>query len=59
MQFKKLEDGSCDLIFSDEEIEIINKNKKFSFTAEGLKQFGGELIGMANHFASVFVKQAK
>lgn len=59
MQFKKLKDGSCDLIFSDEEIEIINKNKKFSFTAEGLKQFGGELMEIVKHFASVYVKQDK
>ena len=44
MQFKKLEDGSCDLIFSEEEIKILNKNKKITFTAEGLRDFGNNLV---------------
>ena len=27
MEFRQFEDGSCDLIFTDQEIEILNKNK--------------------------------
>ena len=36
--------GSCDLIFDKEEIEIINKHKKICFTAESLNQFGNILM---------------
>ncbi len=37
-------DGSCEMIFSDEEIKTLNKNKKIYFTPEALKSFGNCLM---------------
>jgi hypothetical protein len=31
MRFNQKENGDCDLIFSEEEIKILNKNKKNNF----------------------------
>jgi len=36
--------GECDIIFSKEEIDIINKNGKIILTAEGLRDFGNNLV---------------
>ena len=44
MRFNQKENGDCDLIFSEEEIKILNKNKKITFTAEGLRDFGNNLV---------------
>ena len=44
MQFKQnTEDGSCDIIFNEKEVEIISKNKKLHFTPEAFKHFGNAL----------------
>ena len=51
MKFRQSkEDGSCDLIFSDEEIESLNKNKKLHFTPETLKTVGNVLVHMVGTF---------
>lgn len=47
MIFKQNEDGSCDIEFSKEEIEILNKKRKLHLSNEALNQFGTELIKMA------------
>lgn len=45
MRFEQnIKDGSCEMIFSDEEIKILNKNKRLYFTPEGLKSFGNCLM---------------
>jgi len=44
MIFKQYENGSCDIEFSKEEINIINKNKKLHLSDENLKHFGNNLI---------------
>jgi|TARA_Y100000114_G_scaffold38649_1_gene34377 hypothetical protein len=58
MKFRQSkEDGSCDLIFSDEEIESLNKNKKLHFTPETLKTFGNVLVHMVGTFNSNFKEE--
>tara|TARA_R110000796_G_scaffold201944_1_gene318206 strand:- start:302 stop:526 length:225 start_codon:yes stop_codon:yes gene_type:complete len=44
MKFDQKENGECDLIFNDKEIEIIKNKKKLIFTAEGLRHFGNNLV---------------
>jgi hypothetical protein len=48
-------DGSCEIIFSEEEIKIIKENKKIYFPAETLKKFGDVMYRMVwdwhNHFS--------
>jgi hypothetical protein len=47
MQFEQSKkDGSCDIVFSDEEIKVLNKYKKLHFTAESLNTFGNCLMKM-------------
>lgn len=57
MEFRQFKDGSCDLIFTDQEIEILNKNKKFTMTAEGLKQFSNNLVNIVGLFTLKFSKK--
>ena len=43
MIFKQYEDGSCDIVFSKEELKVITK-KKCIHLSEGLRHFGNNLI---------------
>ena len=49
MIFKQYENGSCDIIFSKEEIESINKKECIHLSDEALKNFG-------NHLMNIIVK---
>jgi len=44
MKFKQYENGSCDIEFSEEEIHIINQNKKIHLSDESLRHFGNMLV---------------
>jgi hypothetical protein len=44
MKFKQHENGSCDIEFSEEEINILIKNKKLHLSDEMLKHFGNNLV---------------
>jgi len=45
MQFRQdKSNGSCDMIFTEEEIKIIIKNKKLHFPASSLKHIGNCLV---------------
>ena len=46
MKFKKNSDGSWQLIFSNKEIEILNKQKKLIFTSIGFRHFGNNLMNL-------------
>jgi|TARA_R110000744_G_scaffold101777_1_gene196116 hypothetical protein len=37
---QSLKDGSCDIVFEEHEIKIINDNKKLHLSPETLKHFG-------------------
>jgi len=47
---QNLKTGSCDLIFSEEEIKTLNKNKKLHFDPESLKHFGNCLVRIVAHW---------
>ena len=44
MKFKQYDNGSCDIEFSKEEIEILSKRGKLHLSDENLKHFGNSLI---------------
>ena len=44
MIFNQYKDGSCDIVFSKEESEIIYKNNKVHLSAESLRHFGNNLV---------------
>jgi hypothetical protein len=44
MKFIQYKDGSCEIIFDENEKEVIFKKGKIFLTAEGLRHFGNELM---------------
>ena len=44
MIFKQFADGSCDIEFSKEEIEILNKKRKLHLSSENLRHFGNCMV---------------
>jgi virulence-associated protein VagC len=54
---QKHEDGSAEIIFSDEEIEIIRKKKKLIFTPLSLKNFGNILVKTVSDWQLQFGKK--
>ena len=52
MKINQKEDGSGEIVFTDQEIEIINNNKKLVLSVEFLKHF-------INLFMSVFFEYQK
>ena len=44
MIFKQNKDGSCDIVFSEEEKKIISEKGKIYLTAESLRHFGNNLV---------------
>jgi len=46
MIFNQKKDGSCDIEFTKEELEIIAEHKKIFLPAEGLRHFGNALVKM-------------
>lgn len=59
MIFNQHKDGSCDLLFSKEEIEVLNKYKKLSMTPEFFKHFSNILVKMAITFNDNFDEKTK
>lgn len=54
MKFYQKNDGSCDIIFSEQELKIINEHKKLKLTAETLNHFGNVLVSMVARFKLLF-----
>lgn len=44
MIFKQYNNGSCDIIFSDEEVKIIQEKKILHISDEFLRHFGNHLV---------------
>ena len=60
MEFKQSkEDGSAEIIFSDAEIETLQKHKKLTFTPEGFKDFSTHLVGICAEFYLNFQQDVK
>jgi hypothetical protein len=54
MIFNQEKNGSGNIVFSEEEIKIIEKHKKIHLSAEGLKKFGDNLIEIVLKFQNNF-----
>lgn len=59
MIFDQKKDGSCDIIFSTEEVKIINQNKKIHLSSESLKKFGDNLVKIVIEFNHRFDDKIK
>jgi len=57
MNFKQNKDGSGEIIFSKEEINIIKKNKKLILTPVSLRHFGNVLVRMVTDWNLNFSKE--
>ena len=57
MNFKQNKDGSGEIIFSKEEINIIKKNKKLILTPVSLRHFGNVLVRMVTDWNLNFPKE--
>jgi predicted nuclease of restriction endonuclease-like RecB superfamily len=57
MNFKQYEDGSCDIEFSEEEINIINKKNKLHLTDLMLRHFGNKLVEIVANWNIKFSKK--
>jgi hypothetical protein len=57
MIFKQYENGSCDIVFSKEEIETINKKECIHLSDEALKHFGNHLMSIVVQWQMKFDKK--
>jgi len=57
--FDQKKDGSCEIIFSEEEIKIIKKYKKLYLTQEFLRHFSNTLVKMTIEFNKKFDEKTK
>ena len=59
MIFKQYEDGSCDIVFSEEEIKAISENKKIHLSDESLRHFGNNLVKVVSDWNVKFNDKIK
>tara|TARA_R100001509_G_C4879415_1_gene219577 strand:- start:210 stop:440 length:231 start_codon:yes stop_codon:yes gene_type:complete len=59
MKFHQYENGSCDIIFSKEEKEIISKSSKLHLPDTTLKHFGNVLVRIVAEFNMKFRKELR
>ena len=56
MQFKQYDNGSCDIEFSKEEIEILSKKGKLHLSDEALRHFGNVIMSIVVEWQGKFKK---
>ena len=59
MEIRQKEDGSGDIVFTEEEIKIINDNKKIYLSAESLRHFTNRLIKLVADLQFKFKDEIK
>ena len=59
MIFKKYENGSCDIVFSEKEIKAISENKKIHLSDESLRHFGNNLVKVVSDWNVKFNDKIK
>lgn len=59
MKFDQKEDGSCDILFLDEEIKILNKFKKLQLSKESTKHFINNLSKALFHLNQALDEETK
>jgi hypothetical protein len=57
MIFEQYENGSCDIKFSEEEINIIKEKKKLHLSDECLRHFGNFLVKVVSDWQLKFNKE--
>jgi hypothetical protein len=50
MKFIGLKNGGCDIVFEEHEIEIINKQKKLTFSKEFFSAFSKTMLAVIMEF---------
>jgi hypothetical protein len=50
MKFIGLKNGGCDIVFEEHEIEIINKQKKLTFSKEFFSAFSKTMLAVVMEF---------
>lgn len=54
MEFKQSQkDGSCEIVFTEKECQIIQKNKSLYLSPEFLKHFGNNLVKIVMEFNKI------
>tara|TARA_R110000796_G_scaffold54006_1_gene126435 strand:- start:308 stop:538 length:231 start_codon:yes stop_codon:yes gene_type:complete len=59
MIFDQKEDGSCEIVFSEEEVKIITQHKKLYLTQEFLRHFSNTLVNITIEFNKRFDEKTK
>ena len=59
MIFNQYENGSCDIVFSDEEIKVINEKRMIHLNDQALKHFGDHLMNVIVQWQIKFKDQVK
>jgi len=59
MRIVQTEDGGGELIFSKEEVEIMNKHGKLILTPEGLRHFGNVFVKLVSLFQANFDEETR
>jgi|TARA_R110000744_G_scaffold183769_3_gene303138 hypothetical protein len=59
MIFDQKKDGSCEIVFSEEEIKIITQHKKLYLTQEFLRHFSNTLVNITIEFNKRFDEKTK
>jgi hypothetical protein len=59
MKFIQKNDGSCDIVFEEQEIKIIKEKKKLHLTALTLKHFGNNIARILMDWNSNFNDELK
>ena len=59
MKFLQYKDGSCDITFTDVEIDVIIKNKKLHLTSTSLRHFGNNLVKVVSDWNVKFNDKIK
>lgn len=59
MEIRQYNDGSAEIVFSDDEKKIIEKNSSIKLTQEGLRHFGNNLVKIVVDFQTKFDDKTK
>jgi len=59
MEIRQYEDGSAEIVFNDQEKEIVNKKGSLKITPEGLRHFGNLLVKIVADFQINFKEDVR
>ena len=59
MIFKQSKNGDCEIVFSDQEITILNKHKKITLSAHNFRDFSNNLMKALAEFHTNMPEEEK